>query len=169
MSSLIVDYQIDRQAIAPNLFAQLPDGSTIQSVLESTIFEVGYALASQTEICVRLVAESEIQALNAQFRQKNAPTNVLSFPFELPIGLSSEDYPHLGDMVICVPVAATESYEQHKSFQAHLTHLLVHGCLHLLGYDHIEDQEAEVMEQLERNILSSLGYPDPYIYSEMPK
>lgn len=183
MSSLIVDYQIDRQAIAPGLLAKLPDGSMIQSILESTIHEAGYTLvsqgmvpqgiasqgiASQTEICVRLVGEVEMQALNSQFRQKDTPTNVLSFPFELPVGLTFEDYPHLGDMVICVSLAATESHQQHKSFQAHFTHLLVHGCLHLLGYDHLEDQEAEVMEQLERKILSALGYPDPYIYSEMP-
>lgn len=117
-----------------------------------------------SELTIRLVDSEEGLALNSQWRQRDYATNVLSFPAEVPEGLL--DIPLLGDLVICVPVVAREAQEQGKSLDAHWAHLVIHGCLHLLGYDHIDDQEAEEMEALEREMLADLGYPDPYAESE---
>ncbi|MES1928259.1 metal-dependent hydrolase [Salinisphaera dokdonensis CL-ES53] len=110
------------------------------------------------EIAVRLVDEAESAELNGQYRDKPYATNVLSFPAgaELP-GLVV-----LGDLVICMPVIEREAGEQHKSVDVHLCHMVVHGVLHLLGYDHIGDDEAETMEALERRIMAGLGHDDPY-------
>jgi len=112
-----------------------------------------------TELSVRIVDEAEGRELNSRFRGRDYATNVLSFPVELPPGV---DAPLLGDLVICAPVVAREAAEQGKAERAHWAHLVVHGVLHLLGFDHIEDHEAQEMEALERAILSELGYPDPY-------
>ncbi len=113
-----------------------------------------------SELTIRLVDEPEGRELNRDYRGKDYATNVLSFPAEIPEGLL--DIPLLGDLVICVPVVAREAAEQGKALEAHWAHLVIHGCLHLLGYDHLEDEEAEEMEDLERQLLASLGYPDPY-------
>ena len=122
------------------------------------------ASAEQTgEITVRLVEAGESQALNAEYRGRNYPTNVLSFPFEMPEGLPAEAMPDiLGDLVICAEVVAREAGEQGKTGEAHWAHMLVHGVLHLLGYDHQDDTQAHDMETLETEILASLGYNDPY-------
>ena len=112
------------------------------------------------EITVRLVDEEEGRALNRDYRGKDYATNVLSFPAELPEGVK---LPLLGDLVICAPVVAREAAEQGKPVAAHYAHLTVHGCLHLLGWDHEDPREAEAMEQLEREILAGLGLPDPYL------
>lgn len=114
----------------------------------------------EPELTVRLVAEDESQALNSDYRGKDYPTNVLSFPFEAPPEVPLE---LLGDLIICAQVVQREAVEQGKTAEAHWAHMVVHGCLHLLGYDHIKDDEADVMENLERQILASLGYPDPYL------
>ncbi len=111
------------------------------------------------EVSVRLVTEEEMARLNHQYRGRDSSTNVLSFPADLPADV---DHPLLGDIVICTAVVAREAAEQGKSEQQHWAHMLVHGCLHLLGYDHIEAPEAELMESLETTILQSLGYPCPY-------
>lgn len=111
------------------------------------------------EITVRIVDEAESQQLNASYRGKDYPTNVLSFPFECPAEI---DLPLLGDLVICRQVVEREAKEQNKDLQAHWAHMLVHGCLHLLGYDHLEDQQAEQMESLETEIMQQLGFTDPY-------
>ena len=111
------------------------------------------------EVTVRVVDRDEIAELNRQFRGKEGPTNVLSFPFEAPPGV---EMPLLGDVVVCAAVVAAEAAEQGKDLEAHWAHLTVHGCLHLIGYDHVETDEAEQMEALERAILAGLGYPDPY-------
>ncbi len=111
------------------------------------------------ELTVRVVDEIEGTALNEQYRNQRGSTNVLSFPFEAPEGV---DLPLLGDLVICAPVVAREADEQHKSLQAHWAHLVVHGVLHLLGHDHIEQQQAEEMERLEVAVLARLGFSDPY-------
>lgn len=116
-----------------------------------------------TELTVRIVDEAEGQELNREYRGKDYPTNVLSFPFEAPPGI---DLPLLGDLVICAQVVAREAKEQNKPLAHHWAHLTVHGVLHCLGYDHIEDVEAEEMEQLEREILARLDIPDPYRESE---
>jgi len=113
----------------------------------------------EAELCIRLVDESESQTLNHQYRGKDKPTNVLSFPFEVP-----EDIPLnlLGDLVICAEVVQREAQEQNKALHHHWAHMVIHGTLHLLGYDHINDEDAEEMEQLERDILATLDIPDPY-------
>ncbi|WP_107851576.1 rRNA maturation RNase YbeY [Oceanimonas marisflavi] len=113
----------------------------------------------EAEVTVRLVDEAESQALNRDYRGKDKPTNVLSFPFEAPPGV---ELPLLGDLVICRQVVEREAAEQNKPLQAHWAHMVVHGCLHLLGFDHIKDEEAEVMEAREIAILAGLGMDNPY-------
>jgi len=114
--------------------------------------------ATPGEITIRVVAEEESAALNGKFRHKPYPTNVLSFPYESE-ALSEQV---LGDLVICAPVVAREAFEQNKEPHAHWAHMVVHGVLHLLGHDHIQEEEAERMEMKERQILARLGFPDPY-------
>ena len=116
--------------------------------------------SAPSELTIRLVDDAEGRELNHTWRGKEYATNVLSFPADIPDGLL--DIPLLGDLVICVPVVAREAAEQHKALNAHRAHLVIHGCLHLLGYDHLEDDEAEEMEALERQLLAELGHPDPY-------
>lgn len=119
---------------------------------------------NDSELTIRLVDETEGRELNRTWRHKDYATNVLSFPADVPDELL--DIPLLGDLVICAPVVTREAAEQGKSAQAHWAHLVIHGCLHLLGYDHIEDEEAEEMEALERELLAELGHPDPYAADE---
>lgn len=111
------------------------------------------------ELTIRFVDEQESQALNRDYRGKDKPTNVLSFPFENPPGMT---LPLLGDLIICHAVVLNEAGEQQKPLAHHYAHMVIHGTLHLMGYDHIEDQEAEEMEQLERTLLAELEIPDPY-------
>ncbi|BBM02210.1 rRNA maturation RNase YbeY [Microbulbifer sp. GL-2] len=113
----------------------------------------------EVELAVRIVDEDESQQLNHQYRGKDKPTNVLSFHTDFPAELN---LPLLGDLVICAPIVQMEADQQGKSLPAHWAHMLVHGTLHLLGYDHIDDAEAEVMEQLETKLLAQLGFADPY-------
>ena len=113
----------------------------------------------EADLAIRIVDEREGQALNRHYRGKDYATNVLSFPAELPEGVK---LPLLGDLVICAPVVAREAAEQGKPVAAHYAHLTVHGVLHLLGWDHEHDKDAEAMEQLEREVLAELGLPYPY-------
>lgn len=119
---------------------------------------------ADSELTIRLVDEAEGRELNHTWRHKDYATNVLSFPADVPDDLL--DIPLLGDLVICVPVVEREAIEQGKALEAHWAHLVIHGCLHLLGYDHIDDEEAEEMEALERLLLAELGHPDPYAGDE---
>lgn len=121
----------------------------------------------ETEITIRIVDEAESHELNLTYRGKDKPTNVLSFPFEMPEGV--DDLPLLGDLVICRQVMETEAKEQQISEESHWAHLSVHGTLHLLGYDHIEEDEAEEMESLETEIMIALGYGDPYLCEKLPE
>ena len=114
----------------------------------------------QADLAVRLVDNKEGRALNRHYRGKDYATNVLSFPADLPEGVK---LPLLGDLVICVPVVVREAREQGKRLNDHYAHLTVHGALHLLGWDHEDEREAECMEQLEREILAALGIADPYL------
>ncbi|MFT4249012.1 MAG: rRNA maturation RNase YbeY [Pseudomonas sp.] len=117
----------------------------------------------EADLAIRLVDAKEGQALNHHYRGKDYATNVLSFPAELPEGLpKGVKFPLLGDLVICAPVVEREAREQGKPLAAHYAHLTVHGTLHLLGWDHEDEREAEAMEQLEREILAELGVADPY-------
>lgn len=112
------------------------------------------------EVVVRVTDEAESRQLNRDYRGKDRPTNVLSFPFgPLPPGI---DLRHVGDLVICAPVVAREARQQGKSTEAHWAHMVVHGMLHLQGYDHQSDEQAGRMELLETEILAGLGYPAPY-------
>ncbi len=120
--------------------------------------------SADSELTIRLVDEEEGRELNRTWRGKDYATNVLSFPADVPDELL--DIPLLGDLVICVPVVEREAVEQGKTLDAHWAHLVIHGCLHLLGYDHIDDEEAEEMESLERILLAELGHPDPYAGDE---
>lgn len=122
------------------------------------------ALVNQSkagEITIRVTSESEAAQLNWRYRRKEGATNILSFPFEAPSCVPL-DIPLLGDLVICAPVVAREALEQAKKEQDHWAHLVVHGVLHLLGFDHQQKVEAQQMESLEVTILELLGYPDPY-------
>ncbi|MEB0043191.1 rRNA maturation RNase YbeY [Pseudomonas sp. MH10] len=119
---------------------------------------------ADSELTIRLVDDAEARELNNTWRHKDYATNVLSFPADVPDEFL--DIPLLGDLVICVAVVAREATEQGKIPDAHWAHLVIHGCLHLLGYDHIDDAEAEEMEALERTLLEELGYPDPYADDE---
>lgn len=112
------------------------------------------------ELAIRIVDTDEGRALNRDYRGKDYATNVLSFPAELPPGV---DLPLIGDLAICAPVVLREASEQAKAPRDHWAHLTVHGVLHLLGHDHIEDAEAEAMEGLETRILAGLGIADPYV------
>jgi probable rRNA maturation factor len=113
----------------------------------------------QAELSIRIVDAAEGRELNRDYRGKDYATNVLSFPAELPPGVQ---LPLIGDLAICAPVVAREAAEQGKPPRHHWAHMTVHGVLHLLGYDHIVDAEAEAMEALETRILTRLGIPDPY-------
>ena len=117
----------------------------------------------RADLAIRLVDNKEGRALNRHYRGKDYATNVLSFPAELPEGVK---LPLLGDLVICVPVVAREAREQGKQLNDHYAHLTVHGALHLLGWDHEDEREAECMEQLEREILATLGISDPYLVAD---
>jgi probable rRNA maturation factor len=111
------------------------------------------------ELCLRVVDEDEMRTLNARYRGRDYATNVLSFPAELPAGAPVA---LLGDIVLCAPVVEREAREQGKPGRAHWAHLVVHGTLHLLGHDHEKPRDARRMESLEREILGSIGIPDPY-------
>lgn len=111
------------------------------------------------ELSVRVVDTAEITALNRQYRGKDSATNVLSFPFE---GMAGVESALLGDVVICAPVVAAEAVQQGKALDAHWAHLVIHGVLHLQGYDHHADAGAQRMGALESQLLARLGYPDPW-------
>jgi probable rRNA maturation factor len=148
MSSLTVDIQL------------ATDGSDTP---EDNSFEA-WARASwlgdqDSEVTIRIVDTQESADLNAQYRNKSGPTNVLSFPFEAPAGIT---VPLAGDLIICAPVVEREAREQRKTATEHWAHMVVHGMLHLQGYDHIEDDEAEAMEDLEIRLLAQLGFGNPY-------
>ena len=134
----------------------LPTATDFQRWAEAAL--TGANDQRDAEITVRIVNEVESTALNETYRHKQGPTNVLSFPFEAPPEVESS---LLGDIVICAPVVLREAVSQGKSPAAHWAHLVIHGVLHLLGYDH-DELQADAMESLEIRILAGLGYPDPY-------
>jgi probable rRNA maturation factor len=147
-------YQIDIESNSQSkLIPSLTDLERwISAALQSQALE-------DAEVSVYIVDEDEGQELNAQYRGKDYPTNVLSFPADIA---EEVGVPLLGDLVVCAPVVEREAQEQGKTLQAQWAHMLVHGTLHLLDFDHIEDDEAEAMEVLETQIVTGLGYPAPY-------
>jgi probable rRNA maturation factor len=148
--AIILDLQLASTA------DNLPTEAQVQQWLEAAILP----FQAEAEVTVRIVDHAESQQLNFDYRSKDKPTNVLSFPFQCPPGI---ELPLLGDLVICAPVVAAEAAEQHKSLQAHWAHMVVHGSLHLLGFDHINDDDAEQMEAEEITILQQLGITNPYL------
>ncbi|MEE9596512.1 MAG: rRNA maturation RNase YbeY [Acidiferrobacterales bacterium] len=114
------------------------------------------------EVGVRIVDESEIIELNQRFRKRAEPTNVLSFPFEDPPGTQTDV---LGDVVVCAPIVSSQAQTEGKPLSAHWAHMIVHGIMHLRGYDHESPEEANAMEHMETRILEGLGFPDPYALS----
>jgi probable rRNA maturation factor len=122
---------------------------------------------NDSSVVIRLVDEQEAQQLNLRYRDKDYATNVLSFPADLPAGLPAEIRDsQLGDLLLCVAVVKREALEQHRSESDHWAHLTIHGILHLLGYDHLQSEEALVMETLETDLLAKLGISDPYLILE---
>jgi probable rRNA maturation factor len=120
----------------------------------------------EADLAIRIVGTREGRALNRHYRGKDHATNVLSFPADMAEGVKlpkGVTMPLLGDLVLCAPVVAREAREQKKPLAAHYAHLTVHGALHLLGWNHEDDTEAECMERLEREILAELGVEDPYL------
>lgn len=134
------------------------DESSLADWAEKVIRRMGDEPAGVVA-CIRIVDENEARSLNRDYRDKDKPTNVLSFPAGLVV---PEGEKVLGDVVICDPVVRQESQSQEKSVQDHYLHMVVHGMLHLYGFDHVDPAEADVMEDLEREILGELGVADPY-------
>ena len=151
MGSIFVDLQIATENIEG-----LPTEEQIVQWATAAVQPEG----DEVEMTVRIVDEAESHELNLTYRGKDRPTNVLSFPFECP---DEVELPLLGDLVICRQVVEREAAEQDKPLMAHWAHMVVHGSLHLLGYDHVEDNEAEEMESLETQIMQGLGFDDPYL------
>ncbi|GJM09543.1 MAG: endoribonuclease YbeY [Lysobacteraceae bacterium] len=131
--------------------AQCPDENQFKQWAE--------VVRADGEVCLRIVDEPEMSQLNQQYRGKQGPTNVLSFPLALPPGIPVN---HLGDIVVCAPVVFKEARDQGKAAVAHWAHMMIHGLLHLLGHDHIEESEAQQMEQIEIESLKTLGFDNPY-------
>lgn len=147
----IVDLQL---AIAGE---KLPKQAELEAWVNAVL--VRFPQESRHEVTVRIVDTEEGQALNRDYRGRDKPTNVLSFPFDGPPGVT---LPLLGDLVLCHPVVVREAHEQAKRLVDHYAHLVIHGMLHLLGHDHLEEAEAETMEGLEREILADFAIADPY-------
>jgi len=155
--------QVDVQMAVDGAQEQrVPDSEHIQTWANAVVQHAGIKSAA-AQMTVRVVERNEITQLNEQYRQKTGSTNVLSFPFETMPGMPVElQESELGDVVVCAEVVETEALEQGKSLDAHWAHMIVHGTLHLLGYDHLQDSEAEEMESLETKVLAELGYANPY-------
>ena len=169
ISEDLVSTQLDSDA-ASSVDDDVPEPDTLKRWAEAAYLGDVPAVASML-----ITTSEEIQQLNKQYRNKDKATNVLSFPMELPEGLPGElpeelvhemfeqdDVSLLGDIALCAPVIKHEAVQQSKTEEEHWAHMVVHGMLHLQGYDHVEEAEAEVMERLEVEILHRLGFADPY-------
>ena len=145
-----LDIQIATEA------SDYPDAAQFQLWVDTVLSDFD----SDRELTIRLVDVEESAELNQQYRHKSGATNILSFPFEPPPGIEMD---LLGDLVVCVPVIQQEAIDQQKLPNDHWAHIIIHGVLHLLGYDHIEEQEAEEMEALEIELLHALNIANPYL------
>lgn len=165
-TAFVVDIQI-ADDVPPAILLSIPNKDSI-----CTWLKMAYAMISESdgnqktsahnltpEISVRIVSVDESASLNSQYRGKDKPTNVLSFESDLPDFVPSA---FLGDLVICAQIVSSEAANQHKALQHHWAHMCIHGMLHLVGYDHIDSNDALEMESLEINILAKLGIDDPY-------
>jgi len=149
-----MSYQIDIEINSTS--ATIPSAEKIEQWISAALKSDELI---EAEVSVYIVDEAEGQALNLQYRGKDKPTNILSFPADIP---EEVGVPLLGDLVVCAPVVAREAEEQGKSLDAHWAHMLVHGTLHLLGYDHLEDDTADAMESLETHLITKMNFPAPY-------
>lgn len=113
------------------------------------------------EICLKIVTKSEMQYLNNKYRSKNKPTNVLSFNYNIPKEIS--DY-NLADIILCADIINEEAESSNRNNLEYWAHMVIHGCLHILGYDHINDKDAKIMEEKEIDVMYNLGYKNPYIF-----
>ena len=147
--SINLDLQIAYEA------ENLPQASDFQLWIEKVLLPYKQSF----ELTIRIVTNDECQQLNKTYRQQNKPTNVLSFPFDVPEGVTLD---LLGDIVIAADVVAKEAIEQNKPLHAHWAHMVMHGTLHLLGFDHISDEDANEMESIEIQLLTELGLKNPY-------
>lgn len=168
-----MDIDLDFQVASDGDALLIPDESQLLLWVEAAVRGGLHAVANgllpvyerdlpedEMQLTVRVVDESECAELNESYRDKTGPTNVLSFPYDEP---SMDGVTLLGDIVICQPVVVREALKQNRPLQSHWTHLIVHGVLHLLGYDHESQDDALVMESLETEIMATLGFADPYI------
>jgi probable rRNA maturation factor len=145
------DIEIQRIFASP----EQPSAAQIQLWIDTALAD----LEQDTEIVVRIVDAQESAELNQQYRHKQGATNILSFPVEIPEGI---DLNLLGDLVVCAPVLEQEALQQGKNIADHWAHIIIHGVLHLLGYDHLDDEQAEEMESKEIALLQKLNIPNPY-------
>lgn len=144
----------------------LPDAQDVVELGVSAALKAA-KFAEQADIVVLLCDDTEMKNLNKEYRQKDAPTNVLSFPAPKSMRVKGM-LAHLGDMALGLETCVKEAKDQGKSLKNHVLHLSIHGALHLLGYDHLTDEEAAVMETLERDVLKGLGVADPYAGQDVP-
>ena len=144
---------LDFQVISDSKF--LPSQDQFQYWIDSVLKED----SQDSEIVIRVVDEDEMTQFNEQYRNKTGSTNILSFPFDVPDAVESD---LLGDLLVCAAVVEREAQQQDKILEHHWAHMIVHGVLHLLGYDHIDDQDAEEMEALEVKILKTIKINNPY-------
>ena len=149
----------DLQLTVDVQYAVSADGIPGIASIRQWVMQALPAGQSAAELTIRIVDEAEITSLNMQYRGKDGATNVLSFPYEPMAGV---DTGLLGDVVICAPVVASEAIAQGKPLEAHWAHLVIHGVLHLIGYDHKQQHDALRMESAETELLADLGYQNPY-------
>lgn len=145
--------QIDLQIAGE--FKDLPSAEDFQRWADAALAHLSFS----PELTIRIVEKAESQALNSDYRGKDKPTNVLSFPFEVPEGIEMN---LIGDLVVSAEVVEEEAKVQGKQLVNHWAHMIIHGCLHLIGYDHINEDEAVEMESLEIELLAGLGISNPY-------
>jgi len=139
----------------------IPSDAELQQWVELALQDY----SPDAEVVIRIVDSEEISALNQQYRQKSGATNILSFPFDLPEGVEGIDL--LGDLVVCASVLEQEAFDQKKELKNHWAHIIIHGILHLLGYDHIEESDANEMEAKEILMLQKLHINNPYQEQEV--
>jgi len=154
-----MELYVDLQLASENQQA-LPEQAQFEAWVSATIIAASEQIRDEAELTIRIVDSEESQELNHQYRGKDKSTNVLSFPFQNPPGIT---LPLLGDLVVCKAVVEKEATEQQKPLISHWAHMTIHGTLHLLGFDHIEEDEAEAMESIETKLMIELGYSDPYL------